>query len=517
MFCRRVFQRLGPVAQRVFTPTFLKAPVRHMAFGVPGGSTNMTYFVVCGGGLTAAVVYAYKSIIGDSERYEDRLANMGSTAKAEATSAEMVNATAEPTPVKEPEAPVVEVVTESAAAPEEPVADSAAEPVVESTTPEDFGSVAATEEPVADSTAEPVLESTTPEDFGSAAAPEEPVADSTAELVVESTTPEEDVAVVSEAIATEDEAKPTVVEEAPPVVAEDVPTTAEATEETPAEAPASAEAVPDLLTAVKILTSSTVEIAAASVGESNLMRAVRHIEEDGKGSDSVLEALQPEALEGTQDLTIKDSPHEIVVVTNEEELDSAEVVSCDEEAVTEVKVSAEEITKEASARATEEEEEVPPEEAAPSGPTEEITGEMHAEDQNPAPDPEENIAPEEAASSAEASVITEAPVDEELPVAETFGEDAAEAEVPAEETVAASEEEGSTPEVDTGLEIEALSAAEPESNCHHDSLTQVMTPTADQPSEILEDAGDQMNESREAASPVETPSPEAVVVMINQS
>lgn len=33
------------------------APVRHMAFGVPGGSSNMTYFVLCGGGLTAAVVY----------------------------------------------------------------------------------------------------------------------------------------------------------------------------------------------------------------------------------------------------------------------------------------------------------------------------------------------------------------------------------------------------------------------------------------------------------------------------
>lgn len=35
----------------------LAAPVRHMAFGVPGGSSNMTYFVLCGGGLTAAVVY----------------------------------------------------------------------------------------------------------------------------------------------------------------------------------------------------------------------------------------------------------------------------------------------------------------------------------------------------------------------------------------------------------------------------------------------------------------------------
>lgn len=33
------------------------APVRHMAFGVPGGSSNMAYIVLCGGGVTAAVVY----------------------------------------------------------------------------------------------------------------------------------------------------------------------------------------------------------------------------------------------------------------------------------------------------------------------------------------------------------------------------------------------------------------------------------------------------------------------------
>lgn len=38
-------------------PCLTAPPVRHMAFGVPGGSSNMTYFVLCGGGLTAAVVY----------------------------------------------------------------------------------------------------------------------------------------------------------------------------------------------------------------------------------------------------------------------------------------------------------------------------------------------------------------------------------------------------------------------------------------------------------------------------
>lgn len=36
---------------------FPPAPVRHMALGVPGGSFNKTYFVLCGGGLTAALVY----------------------------------------------------------------------------------------------------------------------------------------------------------------------------------------------------------------------------------------------------------------------------------------------------------------------------------------------------------------------------------------------------------------------------------------------------------------------------
>lgn len=33
------------------------APGRHMASGLPGGSFNTTYFVLCGGGLTAALVY----------------------------------------------------------------------------------------------------------------------------------------------------------------------------------------------------------------------------------------------------------------------------------------------------------------------------------------------------------------------------------------------------------------------------------------------------------------------------
>lgn len=138
-----------------------------MAFGIPGGSTNMTYFVLCGGGLTAAVVYAYKTVNGDSERYEDRLANMGANAKVEeapeavAPPAEVVTEAADPPSEVEPEAaappaevepeagelqaedpapelapveeaaPATEVVTESVPATEEADAETPAEPVVE--------------------------------------------------------------------------------------------------------------------------------------------------------------------------------------------------------------------------------------------------------------------------------------------------------------------------------------------------------------------------------------------------
>ncbi|XP_031723027.1 induced stolen tip protein TUB8-like isoform X1 [Anarrhichthys ocellatus] len=121
MFCRRALQRVGPLAWRAFEPT--SRNVRHMAFGVPGGSSNMAYFVLCGGGLTAAVIYAYKKVGGDGE---DKLANTASTAKAP----EVATPAAEPAPVEEavpaPEV-VAEVVAESVPAPAEPVAEAMSE------------------------------------------------------------------------------------------------------------------------------------------------------------------------------------------------------------------------------------------------------------------------------------------------------------------------------------------------------------------------------------------------------
>eukprot|EP00066_Takifugu_rubripes_P021445 XP_011610711.1 PREDICTED: fibrous sheath CABYR-binding protein-like isoform X6 [Takifugu rubripes] len=115
MFCRRAWQRVAPLTRRTFEPATRNAvPARKMSFGVPGGSFNTTYFVLCGGGLTAALVYAYKTINSDTERYENRLASMGSTAKAAAPAAEVTEVIGESVSAPAGEA---EVIGESVSAP----------------------------------------------------------------------------------------------------------------------------------------------------------------------------------------------------------------------------------------------------------------------------------------------------------------------------------------------------------------------------------------------------------------
>lgn len=48
--------KMSDESHRKFALASPGAPVRHMASGLPGGSFNTTYFVLCGG-LTAALVY----------------------------------------------------------------------------------------------------------------------------------------------------------------------------------------------------------------------------------------------------------------------------------------------------------------------------------------------------------------------------------------------------------------------------------------------------------------------------
>ncbi|XP_018919120.2 uncharacterized protein mgarpb isoform X2 [Cyprinus carpio] len=145
MFCRAAWQRLAPLARKTLTP-FSNAvfPTRQMSFGLPASGTNIAYVVLGGSSLTAALVYAYKTINSDSARYNERIAQfearpkravaeVASVAEAETTAAEVINAEAEQTPepveaataiveavaadAEEPTAPVAEDVTAEAAAP----------------------------------------------------------------------------------------------------------------------------------------------------------------------------------------------------------------------------------------------------------------------------------------------------------------------------------------------------------------------------------------------------------------
>ncbi|XP_045904449.1 dextranase-like [Micropterus dolomieu] len=514
MFCRRAWQRVGPLARRAFKPKPTNAaPVRYMAFGVPGGSTNMAYFVLCGGGLTAAVVYAYKTVSGDSERYEDRLSNMGSTAKApeaaapvreaaepEAEAAEPEAEAAEPeAEAAEPEAaPTTEVVAESVTAAAEPVAETAAEPVVEAVSEEEA--------------AAPASEVVATEAEGEPAVAEEAAPAAVVEEVLEATPVSVEVAATEETpaeVPAAESAGTAAVDEAPLAEAEPVSAVPEAEATPAAELAAShlysdirsgwnvlifyisisqpllpvssylSESLPDMLTAVKVLTGSTVEIAAASVCETSLVKAVRKIEGDGKGLDSTLEVGEPEVQEATAEVVAKEAAEEATVV-NEEEVTSAEAGADAED--TEAPGPEDLIKEETSSSVVAEEEAAAPrsEEPATSAPTVEVVGEVEAEDQAPVPGaapedeteasledaaPAEETTPaEEDVTSAEAAPVDETSPDETTPAAETSVEEAA-AEASAVDAVEAVAVVDATQlaAASSASDLELLSAAAPES------------------------------------------------------
>ncbi|XP_030586369.1 fibrous sheath CABYR-binding protein isoform X2 [Archocentrus centrarchus] len=481
MFCRRAWQRVGPLARRAFKPAPRYTPVRHMAFGVPGGSTNMTYFVLCGGGLTAAFVYAYKTVNGDTERYEERLANMGSTAKApsETAAPEAAPPAAEPAPVEE-EAPAAEVAAESAPATAEPVAETSAEPVAE----------AASEEAEA--------------------------------------------AAVSEVVVTEAAAESADTEEAaPPAEAQVV---LEAAVEAPAEAlvAESTESVPDLFAAVKILASSTTDIAAASVGENSLVEAVRQIEGEGKGHEvleaEALEALAKEASEGAAvvegEEELKSEEDEEGAGAEDAQIPAAEEVvrAGEEEAAVgshpQETTSSTPTVDEPEAEDAAPEEAISPEDAAPAEDA------ISSEDAAPAEDAisSEDAAPaEEATSTAEAAPVDESSPDEIAPAGE------AAAETSAEETVEAAVGTTQLAAASVGADLEVLSPADakltsgsplhaekPCHSCHAaPSAGEEVAPPAAVGEELVTDGGvDTSHEAKEAGS---AQTMEATVVVTVQS
>ncbi|KAM4750885.1 uncharacterized protein mgarpb [Anableps anableps] len=260
MFYRRAWQRVGPLARWLLKPISKStAPVRHMAFGVPGGSSNMAYIVLCGGGLTAAVVYAYKTVNGDTERYEDRLANISSKEKAEVTSEAASSPLAESAPAEEEPAPGAETTAESVPASPEPVAETSAEPTAE----------ASLEEPA--------------------------------------------IAEASEADVTEASAEPADTEGAPVAEEETAPEVEpEVATVTPAEDSAAESA------AVQALANSTLEIINAFVGEESLVKGLHQMEDDGNELNYLKEDLKPDALEVVSEVTTKETFTEADVDIEEE-------------------------------------------------------------------------------------------------------------------------------------------------------------------------------------------------------
>ncbi|XP_043108389.1 uncharacterized protein mgarpb isoform X2 [Puntigrus tetrazona] len=143
MFCRAAWQRLAPLARKTLTP-FSNAlfPARQMSFGLPASGTNIAYVLLGGSSLTAALVYAYKTINSDSARYNERIAQLEARPKravaeislvaeaaalVETTAAEEINAEAEQTPEPvEAATAIVEAVAADAEEPSAPVVEDVA-------------------------------------------------------------------------------------------------------------------------------------------------------------------------------------------------------------------------------------------------------------------------------------------------------------------------------------------------------------------------------------------------------
>ncbi|RVE76349.1 hypothetical protein OJAV_G00009390 [Oryzias javanicus] len=423
MFCRRAWQRLAPLAQRVFKPAFMNAPpVRRMAFGVPGGSTNVAYFVLCGGGLTAAVVYAYKTVNDDSERYEDRLANMSSKTalSSEAVPEESVPA-AEPASVES--APAAELASEESA----PAAELASEESAPAAEPASVESAPAAEPAPAEEETEvaPVAESVP--------AASEPVAEISADPVTEAS-PEEAAAPAEEEVALD--ASAAEMSEAP---------AAEST---------------DLL--VEPAKSFTAEIAAASVGEESSVKAVPHAEVDRTGLNAEMETF----LEASEEEPHPASEVDLKAANDAEDEGAAEEKVTTAATTTEDKESSEEI------HLIEEPEnilpstEAPPEDAALSeeaSPVEELTedptvGEQTMPEEITAVDPEAVFTPEPEAECCPTCHSAPSTGEEELrPPADAPAEDLV-PEVEENTTVEAKEESSSLVEEQTTNSLAVLTA-----------------------------------------------------------
>ncbi|KAL6467348.1 hypothetical protein MHYP_G00251520 [Metynnis hypsauchen] len=133
MLFRAVWRGLRTTGWRTPLPAPV-LPARHMSFGIPVSGTNLAFVVLGGASLTAALVYAYKTVHSDSMRYGNRISDIEArfqivTSEAPAgDSAPVAEVTA---PHAVAEAVVVETLTEKASEDPEPVEEEL--PVAEAT------------------------------------------------------------------------------------------------------------------------------------------------------------------------------------------------------------------------------------------------------------------------------------------------------------------------------------------------------------------------------------------------
>ncbi|XP_067295286.1 apoptosis-inducing factor 1, mitochondrial isoform X2 [Pseudorasbora parva] len=271
--CKTVWNKLAPLARASSTlclQNARKSVLRHgrrldmaqkaqMSSGTPGGSgENTLYYVLVGATCLAGGVYAYRTVSGDKERYNERMIEIASRPKQQPKAAEAVaEVVAEskedaaaplesiPEPSQEPviseppveEPPVTEALVESTEA--ESVAEA---PVTETVAEEPVVEEPMTEPIIEDSILEPIVEAPVTEPVEASVAESiievpvtEPVEASVAESIIEVlvTEPVEEAPAVTQseeplAPVVESETEPT-----PVIIAEHVPEASSVSESDP--------------------------------------------------------------------------------------------------------------------------------------------------------------------------------------------------------------------------------------------------------------------------------------------
>lgn len=195
-----------------------------------------------------------------------------------------------------------------------------------------------------------------------------------------------------------------------------------------------------MLAAVTTLAGSTVEVAAASLGDGGLVKVVQEVEEDSKASDSLQEVAGTEIQEELEEVMVKEAAEGGTAAANQEEMKPAE----------------------------EEEQEAPP---SAEDAEDQVTGaDPHMDSSDvPAVDPApEEATHEEAAADEEAAITGEATKDEDTTEEEEtmVNEEAA----PAEESILNEEAESQRSDLEDvpAADPEGSSAAPP--TCLHHSF-----------------------------------------------